>query len=128
MFCREMKALAVSLPLMCAATMGVCGEWGPLSANAAGFAHDDGGSLIIACNAERKLIFVGLKEPRAKWQTGETHQVTTRADDGTEMKPSPAHVIAPNQLMMGEDSTWHLAVMGKAKAFFATGVGGYARI
>jgi hypothetical protein len=54
--------------------------------------------------------------------------VTTRSDDGTELKPSSGVVIGPTQLVITEDATWDLWTMGKTEVFFATGVGGYARI
>jgi TPR repeat protein len=123
-----------SLTPTLAASEAVPGEWGPWPSPkdsplvSAGFRHDDGGALVVMCDTSKRLISIGLEEPRAQWRTGEPMSVTTRADDGTQMQPSTGVVIGPTRLVVGEESTWDLHVMGQAKSFFAIGVGGYARI
>ncbi len=109
-------------------------EWGPWPAPkdgsfaAAGFKHDDGGALVIVCNTRARLISILIEEPRARWNKGATMSVTVRSDNGTELKPSTGVVTGPTQLIVQEQATWDLWIMGKANKFFATGVGGYARI
>jgi hypothetical protein len=95
----------------------------------AGFKHDDGGSFVVLCDTKARLMSILIVEPRAKWQSGATMNVITRADDGTESNPaSAAVVIGATQIVIKERSTFDLFTAGKAKTFFATGVGGYARI
>lgn len=94
----------------------------------AGFKHDDGGTLVIACDPSRHLMSYALGEPRANWQRGSTIEVTTRADDGTQAGASKGIVLTSTALTVLEQSTWDIYVMGKSKAFFAMGVGGYERI
>jgi hypothetical protein len=86
----------------------------------AGFTHDDGGRLIVMCDKEKRRISISLVEPRAQWQADESIKVTTRSDvpisgisgDGTQMHPSTGVVIKPTQLVIYEESTWDLFVMG----------------
>lgn len=92
------------------------------------FVHDDGGALTVLCDRSKHLISYILREPRANWQEGSTIEVKTRADDGTELSPSPGHVLKNDTLTVLEESTWDISTMGKAKVFFAMGAGGYARI
>jgi hypothetical protein len=130
-----LKTLACALVLALATSEAISADWQPLPTPtdsplvAAGFRHDDGGAFIVACDAKARLIFILIEEPRASWQEGATMPVTTRADDGTERKPaSTGMIIGPTRLVIKEDSTWDLLTAGQAKAFFATGVGGYGRI
>jgi hypothetical protein len=95
---------------------------------AAGFKHDDGGTLLIVCDTQKRLMSILLSEPRATWKEGDTIKVTTRADDGSQMAPSTGIVIGPTSIVVKDESTWDLYTMGKANGFFATGVGGYARV
>jgi hypothetical protein len=130
-----LKTLACALVLGLATSEAISADWQPWPSPkdsplvAAGFRHDDGGAFIVACDTKARLISILIEEPRASWQAGATMPVTTRADDGTERKPaSTGVVIGPTRLVIKEDSTWDLWTAGQAKAFFATGVGGYARI
>jgi len=95
---------------------------------AAGFNHDDGGTLLVICDTKQRLMSIMFNEPRATWKEGDRIEVTTRADDGSQMKPSAGIVIAPTRIVVKDESTWDLYTMGKARSFFATGVGGYARV
>ena len=52
----------------------------------------------------------------------------TRSDDGRELKPSTGVVIGPTRIVVKEELTFDLIIMGDSKSFFAIGVGGYARI
>lgn len=101
---------------------------GPSPLVGVGYTHDDGGALIVICDTSKKLMSFALKEPRASWQKGDTMKVQTRADDGTQMQPSTGQVIGPQEIIVGEELTWDLSVMGKGTQFFFTGVGGYARV
>jgi hypothetical protein len=74
------------------------------------------------------LISILIDEPRASWTKGATMPVTVRSDDGTQLTPSTGTVVNPTQIVIREQATFDLATMGKANKFFATGVGGYARI
>lgn len=94
----------------------------------AGYKHDDGGALIVICNPSKKLMSYLLREPRASWHKGDSMKVQTRADDGSQMQPSTGQVIGPQVIVVGEESTWDLSIMGKGTQFFFTGVGGYARV
>jgi hypothetical protein len=131
-----LKRLVCTLPFVVAATAAVAAEWIPWPTPkgstwvGAGFKHDDGGSLVIICDPNKKLISYVLVEPRAHWQTGTTVVVRVKADDGTETPntPSSGAVIEPTQLVVGEESTWDLYIMGQASHFFAVGAGDYARI
>jgi hypothetical protein len=123
-------ALMTSLTTANAAT----GEWGPWpspkdsSFVVAGFKHDDGGALMVMCDPKTKLMSLGIEEPRANWAAGTPMEVITKADTGQSNGPSHGVAIAPTRIIVKDDSTWDLSTMGNAKASFATGVGGYARI
>jgi hypothetical protein len=101
----------------------------------ASFQHGDGGILIIMCDVKKKLISYSLVEPRAQWKADDSIKVTIRSDvwiaglsdDGREMSPSTGVVLGPTQLMVGEESTWDVFVMGQAKDFFTMRVGSYQR-
>jgi hypothetical protein len=134
MFKMALKALAVALPTVFATSVAVCGnqEWGPSSLPngyvGADFTHDDGGALIIICDTGKRLISYLLVDPRAHWEKGASVSLTTKADDGSQSGPSAAVVVGPTKLMVEEQSTLDIAIMGKATAFFAMGDGVYARI
>jgi hypothetical protein len=129
-----MNRLACALAFDLIASVAFGAEWGPWQVAkdspfvAAGFKHDDGGTLLVMCDTQTKLMSLMLNEPRAKWKAGETMKLTTRADDGTDSGASTGVVIGPTQLVVKDESTFDLYVMGKAKSFFATGARGYARI
>jgi hypothetical protein len=132
---KVMKAVVVALPIVFAASEAFCGDqvWGPSSSLPSGYVgadytHDDGGALVILCNTNKKLISYLLVDPRAHWEKGAQVSLTTKADDGSTTGPSAAFVIGPTKLMVGEQSTWDINIMGKAQAFFAMGDGVYARI
>lgn len=129
-----MKALLVALPIVSAASAAVCGNqaWGPSPLPSgfvgADYTHDDGGALIIMCDTTKKLISYLLVDPRAHWEKGTQVSLTTKADDGSTSGPSIAVVVRPTALAVGEQSTFDINTMGKAKMFFAMGDGVYARI
>jgi hypothetical protein len=129
------RSFACVLALEISPVEALCAEWRPLEGAkgspfvSAGFKHDDGGSLIVACDTQSRLISIVMDEPRANWRPGATLSLTTRADDGSEQKPaSTGLVIGPARLIIKDEATWDLSTAGRAKVFFATGVGGYARI
>ena len=75
---REVKAFAVSLPLVLAASLAICGDWGPWPMD--GFSHDDGGSLVIICNAQTKV----------RWTLARATSVcNTHVTDTPKMPPFP---------------------------------------
>ena len=67
------------------------------------FVHDDRGALTILCDTSSHLISYILTEPRANWQNGSTIEVTTRADDGTQVGPSKGMVLNPTSLTVLEE-------------------------
>jgi len=133
---KAMAAVIAALLIAFATSEARCGnqKWGPTSFApdsgyvGADYTHDDGGALIILCDTNKKLMSYGLIEPRAHWQTGVPVSLTTKADDGSTTGPSAAVVIGPTRVVVGEQSTWDISTMGRAKAFFAIGDGVNARI
>jgi hypothetical protein len=134
MFKKVPKALVVALPTAFVASGAICGDqvWGPSSLPngfvGADYTHDDGGALVIICDTSKKLISYLLVDPRAHWEKGKPVSLTTIADEGSQTGPSAAVVIGPTKLMVGEQSTFDIATMGKAKAVFVMGDGVYARV
>jgi hypothetical protein len=134
MFRTAMKALLVALPIVSAASAAICGNqaWGPSPLPSgyvgADYTHDDGGALLIMCDTTKKLVSYILIDPRAHWEKGTPVSLTTKADDGSQSGPTAAIVIGPTKVGVGEQSTWDLSTMGKAKMFFALGDGVFARI
>jgi|ERR1700722_680924 len=129
-----MTRLALGALLVGLSASAAVAEWKswPISADnplvAAGFKHDDGGTLLVICNRKTKLMSIAVEEPRAHWEPKTPIEVTTRADTGESNGPSHGFVIAPTRLVVEEQSTWDINTMSHAKAFFAMGAGGYARI
>jgi hypothetical protein len=68
-----------------------------------------------------------LNETRAKWATGTTMKVTTKTDTGEEFTAAGT-TVGPTQLAIGEEATFSLNTMGKARASFVVGNGVYARV
>jgi hypothetical protein len=101
---------------------------GPSGTVAAGFVHDDGGTLILMCDPQRKYLMMGLIEPRAKWQKGQQLKFMTHSDAGGNLDDTLGIVMSPTFLVIGDDTTWHLHAMGKATTFFGVGTGEYARV
>jgi hypothetical protein len=136
MFHKMPTALVVVLAALFVASAALCGnqEWGPTPLPkdsgfvGADYTHDDGGALIILCDTSKKFISYLLVDPRAHWEAGTPVNLTTKADNGSQSGPSTAVVIGPTKLAVGQQSTWDIATMGKAQAFFAMGDGIYARI
>ncbi len=129
---RILGVCALALVLGFPASNAFATDWAPFPdlkpLVGVGYTHDDGGALIVVCNPTQKLMSYVLREPRANWHTGDTMKVQTRADDGSQMQPSTGQVIGPQEIVVGEESTWDLSIMGKGAKFFFTGVGGYARV
>jgi hypothetical protein len=128
-----MRLLVSTLLILISISAAKAAEWGPCPATAPGlvstcFMHDDGGTLYVACNTNKKLMSIALMEPRATWQQGAPMDVITRADDGSQYAPSHGVVVDQHGVIVEKDSTWDLSTMGKAKAFFIVSVGDYARV
>jgi len=96
---------------------------------AAGFRHDDGGSLTVLCNTNEKLIRIIHTEPRANWTEGATVNETTMDDSGISTTSKYGKTISRTQMILLNESTFDLLRMGEAKRFFTVTTGGsYARI
>jgi hypothetical protein len=128
------KYLFCALALAFTIPRAFCGEWkmlprindNPLVA--ANFKHDDGGTLVVMCDTNTKIVSIGLDEPRAHWQTGASMQLTTKADEGSELTPSTGLVIGPTRIVVKYQATFDLWTMSQAKNDFVVSVGDYARI
>jgi hypothetical protein len=129
-----MLRILVGLPLVFAASAAISGDqvWGPslLPSRYVGadYTHDDGGALIIMCDTTTKLISYLLVDPRAHWEKDAQVSLTVKADDGSTSGPSTGVVVKPTAVGVGEQSTFDINTMGKAKMFFAMGDGVYARV
>jgi len=130
--CQEQASQGAQAPRQSEPKLAETGRWGPwpsdLTAVAAGFKQDDGGTLIIQCDKSKRFMSYVLEEPRAHWQKGAPVSVTVRADDGSQTGPSTGVVIGQTRLIVGEQSIWDIVTMSTAKSFFAIGDGAYARI
>jgi hypothetical protein len=82
----------------------------------------------VACNTKTRLAAIVIEELRASWQTGSTMNVTTRADDGTQLKPSRGSIVGPTKVVITEEATFVLYASGRGTRFFMTGDGTYARV
>ena len=96
-----MKRLACALAFGLLASAALSAEWEPWQTPkdspfvGAGFKHDDGGTLLVLCDKQKRLMSLMLNEPRASWKEGDTMEWQTRGDDGSQMKPSTGVVIGP---------------------------------
>jgi hypothetical protein len=91
------------------------------------FLHGDGGSLAIMCDRSSKAFSIGLSDPRAKWQPGQTVNVVTKADDGSQSRPTIGRVLEPTALIVQEDASADILTMTQAKAWFSVSAGGLER-
>jgi hypothetical protein len=97
------------------------------TAVAGGFKDDDGGSLVIACETNSKLLLLTLVEPRASWQGATPMRFMTKIDDGTQLNETMGSVTSPMQLVVRTDVASHVAAMGRAAVSFTVGTSDYAR-
>lgn len=115
----------------------VCGDWFTIVNGSAGVEQDDS-KLAIVCDDQsgekalhpdsRGLILIFFSEPRANWKKNAEVEVETIADDGSRTI-GHSHGIAMSQtdVMLKNDATWELSVMGNAKYSFTISADGYAR-
>jgi hypothetical protein len=75
------------------------------------------------CDTTKKLLHLGLIEPRANWQQrGQQMKFITRIDTGDDVNDTVGRVTHRDQLVVSpEDTIWNLYVMGKATTWFAVG-------
>jgi hypothetical protein len=65
---------ACAFVLAVASSRAFAADWGPWPSPkdspfvSAGFAHDDGGALVVMCDTKKRLIAIWIMEPRASWQ------------------------------------------------------------
>jgi hypothetical protein len=128
-----MKKLVCMVALALPATGALCADWGPVPTPnapivAAGYTHDDGGSLVVLCNTDQKLIRIMHTEPRARWTEGDTVNETTADDDGISTTSKYGRALSGTTMIVLNESTFDLLRMGQAKRFFTVSVGNYARI
>ena len=105
-------------------------DWGPVQKQGfvgVGYVHDDEGALFILCDTDTKLISILLNETRAKWTAGIAMNVVTKADSGDEFTAA-GKTLGPTQLAVGQEATFSLSAMGKARASFIVANGVYARV
>jgi hypothetical protein len=125
------SALAVfSLLCLLMVVPAMAADWGPVQGQGfvgVGYVHDDEGALFILCDPNTKLVSILLNETRAKWATGTAMKVTTKTDTGEEFTAA-GKTVGPTQLAIGEEATFSLNTMGKARASFVVGNGVYARV
>jgi hypothetical protein len=86
--------------------------------------------LFVMCDTTKKLLHLGLIEPRANWQQrGQQMKFITRIDTGDDVNDTVGRVTHRDQLVVSpEDMMWNLDVMGKATLWFAVGAGDYSRV
>jgi hypothetical protein len=105
-------------------------DWGPVNSHGfvgVGYVHDDEGALFVLCDPNTRLISILLNETRAKWTAGTAMNVIAKADTGDEYT-AKGKTAGPTQLIVGEEATFSLNTMGKARASFIVGNGEYARV
>jgi len=73
--------------------------------------ENDGGSLLVKCNTQTKLISINFEEPLAEWERGATVDVFIKSDDGTTLPPSFGLVTAPTQLILKNQRPFDLSTM-----------------
>ena len=135
-----MKRAALAAFLLASSASAAVAQWmpwppspsSPMSVDlppvAAGYKHGDGGFLVVACDTRRKLMWIGVHEPRARWQPGAPIDVTTRADTGASTGPLQGVVTDSSYLRSDQQPELVLRTMDQAKGFFAVTAGGYERI
>jgi hypothetical protein len=125
----QQRTLAFSIAFSLATSQAICADWQrrqtPEPFVAVGYGYEDGGQMVIACNAERKLISILYKEPRAGWTYGETIFVAVTGDDGIDKWRS--HGVATSSTALLVIPTDDLFVMGRAKQSFTVTAGNYSR-
>jgi hypothetical protein len=115
----------------------VCGEW-LIAKDGTATSAQDGAQMWVACDTEhgRALhpdslgkILIFLREPHANWTKFEKLEVRTEADDGsrTVNGKSEATALSTTSLVVEDDATWELSVMGNAKNSFTFTAGAYSR-
>jgi hypothetical protein len=113
-----------------------CNEWVTLPNGSAGI-EQNGTIVVVRCDTSgekalhadsRGLILILLSEPRAAWKEDTEVEVTTASDNGSHtIGVSHGIVLSPTVIMLKNDATWELNVMGNAKKTFTMTAGGYAR-
>ena len=125
-----MRLAAFSLICILTALPASAADWGPVKKQGfvgVGYVHDDEGALFVLCDTDTKLMSILLNEIRAKWTAGTPMNVTTKADTGDEFTAA-GKTVGPTQLAIGQEATFSLNAMGKARASFIVGNGRYARV
>ena len=135
-----MKRVALGALLLAGSISAAAAQWmpwppspeSPMSVDlppvAAGYKHGDGGVLVVACDTRRKRMWIGLHEPRARWQPGAPIDVTTRTDTGASTGPLQGVVTDSSYLRSEQQPALVVRTMDQAKGSFAVTAGGYERI
>jgi hypothetical protein len=117
-------------------SIGFCSDW--FTSKTGNAVTEQGDSyLFVHCDTSgeralhpdsRGLILIFFHEPTAHWEKDKQVEVTTLADDGSKtIGKSYGRALSTNDLMLKNDATWELSVMGNAKNSFTITAGGYAR-
>jgi hypothetical protein len=97
----------------------------------AAFEHDDGAELAVICDVHKKLIILGITEPRANWVPEAPIRVVTKPDSGVPLGQSgqpDGIALKPTVVLVLNPATLHLTAMGLADSFFAVSAGDYGRL
>jgi len=126
-----MKRLAFALPLLLVTSAATGAEWSawviPDSTDAgASITMQDDGSSSVLCK-DHKYLGVAFHEPRAPWQKGQSADVVLSLDDGPNLPPRHATATTPATLLVFDDATQIIRMMGQAKTSFKVTTGGYTR-
>jgi hypothetical protein len=129
------RTIICSAALVLATTEAMCADWEPApkipnqpNFVAARYVHDDGGSLVVLCDTQEKLIRIMHIEPRANWTEGDTVNTTVMDDDGISTTSKYGQALNRRAVIIMNESTFDLIRMGQAKRFFTVSIGNYARI
>jgi hypothetical protein len=124
------RLAVVSMLCLFMADPASAADWGPVNSHGfvgVGYVHDDEGALFVLCDPNTRLISILLNETRANWTAGIAMNVIAKADTGDEYT-AKGKTAGPTQLVVGEEATFSLNTMGKARAAFIVGDGTYARV
>ncbi|WP_369720056.1 hypothetical protein AB8Z38_22915 [Bradyrhizobium sp. LLZ17] len=134
---RRVYIVCAAMLLACSSTSGYCDDWATAQDGSAAVVAD-GARLNVVCDTDhgRALhpdslgkILIFLKEPVAAWRKLESVEVRTRSDTGSQSANPPSHgtALSSTSLVLEDDATWELSVMGAATKSFTLIAGGHAR-
>jgi hypothetical protein len=130
--CRWLFAMLIACTAMLTVLPAIATEWSPWpikdsSSVAAGFKQDSGGTLVVVCDPNSKLLSIIYQEPRAHWDIGASIDVTIKSDDGTALPTSFGIVLGPTQLVVRNEKAFDFSTMMHSKTYFTVRVDDLAR-